>query len=104
MTISSTGKSAVSAFTTAEPRVKVAEAASTNRMAWRRAARRSAAGRRTADVSIGRRLLRGQPLLHRRRYTEHVPTGAKGLSLDKRIGRKESGWRQRRNERICKWE
>jgi dienelactone hydrolase len=27
----------------------------------------------------------------------------KGLSLDNRIGRIESGWRQRRNERIHKW-
>jgi alkaline phosphatase D len=30
--------------------------------------------------------------------------GAKGLSLDNRIGRKESRMRQRRNERICKCE
>ncbi|MGZ3353136.1 MAG: hypothetical protein ACXU89_29765, partial [Xanthobacteraceae bacterium] len=28
----------------------------------------------------------------------------KGLSLDNRIGRKESRLGQRRNERICKWE
>jgi hypothetical protein len=28
----------------------------------------------------------------------------KGLSLDNRIGRKESEWRQRRNERIGKCE
>src|SRR6185437_12898302 len=54
-TISSTGNSAVSAFTTAEPMVNVADAASTHRIACRRAARRSEAGR-TADVSMWRRV------------------------------------------------
>ena len=36
------------------------------------------------------------------RAMAHIET--KGLSLDNRIRRKESGWRQRRNERIGKCE
>ena len=43
-----------------------------------------------------------------RGFTERVataaPGGTKGLSLNNRIGRKESGWWQRRNERIGRCE
>ena len=51
-TISRIGKSAVSAFTTAAPTVKVADALSTQIMAWRRATRGSGPAI-AADVSIG---------------------------------------------------
>ena len=53
-TISITGKSAVSAFTMADPTVKMADALSTNRIACRRAARTSVAERAAADVPIAR--------------------------------------------------
>src|SRR5215469_5144793 len=62
ITISITGNSAVSAFTSAEPTVKTAEALRTKMIACRRAARRSARARLTADVSIGVTLR--QPVLH----------------------------------------
>src|ERR1700722_3818817 len=64
VTISITGKSAVSAFTMAEPNVNVAEALSTNRMAWRRAARTSAPARLTVDVPIAATLLQREPRFH----------------------------------------
>ena len=50
----------------------------------------------TAWVGDGRwQLVDGEP---------RAMAPAKGLSLDNRIGRKESRLGQRRNERICKWE
>ena len=73
VTISITGKSAVSAFTMAEPTVNVADALSTNRIACRRAARTSAPGRLKADVSIPATLLQAEPRLHNFRLFRHAP-------------------------------
>jgi hypothetical protein len=63
-------------------------------------------------VEQARQLGVGESLLCDRQHVAVLPLGhvddhlvrTNGLSLDNRIGRKESRLRQRRNERICKWE
>src|SRR5579872_6149851 len=72
MTISSTGKSTVSAFTNADPSVNVADALSTKMIACRRAARRLALARLLADVSIGRTLLQREARLHHLRLVRQT--------------------------------